>query len=242
MSGRRREPQPLRDQRDLGEIVNDSFSYHFRQVWLFAVIVAPSVLVGVAVALLAYLVTDDPDTQFLIELAFLPVDVLVYQLVAAGVVAVIKANEEGKVISAGDALDIAQDRAGDILKVAARLMFAAILAGSLVGTYWGIKWLIQWSVAIPAIIFDGVPASEALKESERLIEERWWATLGRLIVAGLILGVPSFLVGTAIAAAVPAPIGTILSSLPNLISTPFPIIATVLIFFDRKARTAAPSV
>ncbi len=239
MSGRR-EPQPLRDPRDLGEIVNDSFSFHFRQVWLFAAIVAPAVLAGVAIALLAYLVTDDPDVQLLISFAFLPVNVLAYQLVAAGVVAVIKANEEGRVVSAGDALDIAQDRAGDILKVAMRLMFAAILAGTLVGTYWGVKWLIQWSVAIPAIIFDGLPANEALKESSRLIQGRWWATLGRLIAAGLILGIPAFIVGTVIAAAIPAPIGTILSSLPNLIATPYPIIATVLIFFDRKARTATP--
>lgn len=241
MSGRR-EPQPLRDPRDLGEIINDSFSYHFRQTWLFAAVVAPAVLVGIVIALLGYLVTDDPDLQLLISFALLPVNVLAYQLVAAGVVAVLKANEEGRIISAGDALDIAQDRAGDILKVALRLMFAAILAGTLVGTYWGVKWLIQWSVAIPALIFDGSSASEALTESSRLIKGRWWQTLGRLIAAGLVLGVPSFIVGTIIAAAIPAPIGTILSSLPNLIATPYPIVATVLIFFDRKARTAAPPV
>jgi hypothetical protein len=235
----RRQPQPLHDQRELGEIVNDTFSFHFRQIWLFAAIVAPSVLVGVVVALLSYLITDNPNTQFLIEFVFLPIDVLVYQLVAAGVVAVMKANDEGRIISAGDALDIAQDRAADILKVAAKLMLAAILAGTIIGTYWGVKWLIQWAVAIPALIFGGLSASEALEESSRLIKGRWWATLGRLFVAGLILGIPSFLVGTAIAATIGAPIGTILSSLPNLISTPYPIIATVLIYFDRKARTAA---
>jgi hypothetical protein len=234
-----RKPLPLRDPRDLGDIVNDSFSYHFRQIWLFATIVAPSVLFGVLVALLAYLVTDNPDTQFLIELAFLPLDVLVYQLVAAGVVAVFKANEEGRTITAGDALDIAQDHAGDIFKVAAKLMLAAILAGTLIGTYWGVKWLIQWSVAIPAIIFENKPANEALEESSRLVKGRWWATLGRLIVAALILGIPAFFVGTIFAAAVPAPIGTILSSLPNFISTPYPIVATVLIYFDRKRRTAS---
>jgi hypothetical protein len=234
----RRLPQPLRDPRDLGQIVNDSFSFHFGQIWLFATIVAPSVLVGIAVALLAYLITDDPDVQLLIEVAFLPIDVLVYELVAAGVVAVMKANDEGRKIGAGEALDIAQAHASDILKVAARLMLATVLAATVVGTYWGVKWLIQWTVAIPAIVFEGLPAREALAESSRLIKGRWWATLGRLIVAGLMLGIPAFLVGTAIAATIGAPLGTILSSLPNLISTPYPIVATVLIYFDRKARTS----
>ena len=233
----------LRRQRDLGEIISDSWALLKDQLPVYATVVAPSVLVAIAISLIAFAITDDPNNRLLIAAAFLPVQVLVYQLVSAAVVAVLKANEQGKQLSAGEALDAAQDRARDVLSVSLRLMFAIVLIMTIIGAYWGIKKAIQWTVAIPALIFEDLRWDEALFRSEQLVQGRWWATLGRLVVAGLTLGIPTFFIGSILAAAIPAPIGTIISSLPNLISTPFPIIATALIYHDRKVRkqqTPAP--
>jgi hypothetical protein len=226
----------LRRQRELGDIISDSWALLKAQLGVYATVVAPSVLVAIAISLIAFAITDAPNNQLLIAAAFLPVQVLVYQLVSAAVVAVLKASEQGRTISAGEALDAAQDRARDVLSVSLRLMFAFVLIMTIIGAYWGVKKAIQWIFAIPLLIFEELRWDEALFHSERLVQGRWWATLGRLIASGLVLGLPTFFIGSFIAAAIPAPIGTILSSLPNLISTPFPIIATVLMYNDRKLR------
>ena len=150
-----------------------------------------------------------------------------------------KANEEGRKISAGEALDIAQERASRHPQGRNE-----VDAGDHPCRHPG-RHLLGREVADP--VDRGDPGDHLRRPAGARSPGRKLTPHQRPLVGDS--GPPRrrrpdprhprLPVGTAIAATVPAPIGTILSSLPNLISTPYPIVATVLIYFDRKARTAA---
>ena len=60
----------LRRQRDLREIIADSWVLLKAQPGIYATVVAPSVLLEIIIGLLAYAATDDPNVQFFIAIAF----------------------------------------------------------------------------------------------------------------------------------------------------------------------------
>ena len=231
---------PLRRQRDLGTVISDSFTILFASWSILAMIVAPAVLVGLAFSLIEYGVGDDELVTALIILASLPVQFVAYELVGAAVVAQINGRDLGQTMAAGDALDVAQDRFGDVIGAAVRsTAIVFLLAITIVGIPWALKRGVEWAFLTEAIIIDGQKGEPSLAYSAALVLGNWWSTFGRLLVAGIVIGIPTVMLSSLIALAVPGVIGIIASSVPEFLALPFGIIATTLIFFDLKLRKSA---
>ena len=230
----------LRRQRQLGEIISDSFSLYFRSWRQLGAVVAPSVLVSIALSLVAFAVADSNTANSLVVVASLPVELVAYQLVSAAAIAYINEQDSGHAISAGDALDMAQERAAPVIGASLRSTAVVFLmACTLVGIPWAIKRLIRWAFIIQSIMLDGQSGDDALAYSASIVLGRWWRTAGRLFVSGLVIGLPSLLVSSIIVAALPGVAGILISGATGFFVYPYGIIATTLIFFHLKTRRPA---
>ena len=65
----------------------------------------------------------------------------------------------------------------------------------------GIWLMVAICVAVPALMLEGVKGFQAMKRSMSLVDGRWWATFGRLIVAFILYGIVVAIFG-AIASAI----------------------------------------
>lgn len=245
----------LRRERMLGEIVSDAFTIYFAYWRQMATIAIPAVLVSVAFSLLILAVTGDSSSGafaetesdsldidgwvILITLISLPFQFVAYQLVSGGGVAFMDETDQGKTLAPAEALDAAQARLGTLLRAALRAtVIAFLLTITIIGLPLAIWRLVRWIFLSQVIMVDGTQGEQVLAQSAALVQGRWWNTLGRLLVTGLIVTIPVGILGGAFEAAFPGVVGTILSASTGLISIPYGIIATTLMFFDLKIRKA----
>jgi len=109
--------------------------------------------------------------------------------------------------------------------------------------------MIRWSVAVPALLCEGVGPARALGRSWKLVRGQWWRTLGILVVVSLMVAIVGAGVGYlfgAIAALVPglssrAQFGVqqMASGLANVVVQPISYIAWTLLYFDLRVRQEA---
>lgn len=242
--------------RSLPEIVSDTFAFQSPQWRTFAAAAGPTVLLGIVLQLLVYLLApeasrlDNDPTQAQVQAYFedyftslaplvvlLPVVWVVGQLSTAGVVVVLRAMGERKPVSAGDALDAAQDRAKDLLLASLRsslILFALTI--TIVGIPWAVKKAIDWVFLTQSIMVDGVGHRDALRHSQQLVKGNWWLTVGRLLVIGILVGITGSIFGGVIQAIVPDVPGILLAGAVGFFTTPYTIIASSLMFYDYRNR------
>jgi hypothetical protein len=226
----------LARRRTLSEVISDSFTFFFGAWSRFAAVVAPAVLVGIASSLLLDVFRDDVVATLVVTLLSLAVSYVFYQLCSAAAVAVLNAPGMGRMISSGDALDLAQSRAGDILGASLRSTAIVFLfAFTILGIPWAIKRGVQWAFIIQSVMIDQQGGPTALAYSAALVRGRWWASFGRLLASGFVIALPMGLLSQVLLTAIPGPGGIILSATTNLVVFPIIMIATTLIFLDLKA-------
>jgi hypothetical protein len=144
-----------------------------------------------------------------------------------------------------ESLRFAAGRAG------ATLWLSLVLVVGLLGAYLALVipgiWLtIAWSVAIPVLLVEGLRGTKALGRSFALVKDHWWATLGRLLVAYILVSVVTFVVAFALLAPAVAVIDDtsfaalviehVANFLVSLITTPFIAAVTMLVYFDLRVR------
>ncbi|WCB91683.1 hypothetical protein DSM104299_00356 [Baekduia alba] len=147
--------------------------------------------------------------------------------------------------SARASLSYAAGRLGATLWLT--IVFAVgIVAGFVALILPGVWLSVAWSVAFPVMLVEGTGGVGALKRSFQLTEGRWWATLGRLAVAYILVTVLS-LVATAVFL-VPSGLlvddtstGALLfehaaNFVVSLVTTPFIAAVTTLVYFDLRVR------
>lgn len=132
------------------------------------------------------------------------------------------------------------------------LLWVAIIYGLLVFLGFillivpGIWLAVTWSVAIPALMFEGVGGIEALRRSFGLVRGRWWPTFGALLVSVIMLVVVLLVVGL-IFGAIESGLGvrsTVLWLIINAVSTivsnliAYPFIAGIIavLYIDLRVR------
>jgi hypothetical protein len=227
----------LRRERDLGAIIGDGFALLAAHWSRMAMTVAPAVLVGMAISLLEYGVRDDVAPLIVVSLLSVPVSIIAYQLVSAAAIAQVDAYDRGRPMAAGEALDAAQARFGDVVSASLRSTGIIVLLGiTIIGIPFAIMRAIRWTLIVQSIMLDNQTGESALAYSAALIEGRWWLTFGRLLATGLVVGLPALILSQIILAAIPGVVGVILAELPYLLLLPFGIITGTLIFFDYKQR------
>jgi predicted lysophospholipase L1 biosynthesis ABC-type transport system permease subunit len=107
------EDVPLRRERDLGTIVNDSLSLYVRHFGQFAAIVFPAVVASLVFALLI-LVTDTDALAFAIFIASIVVQFIVFRFVSSAGVVYLDRLDQRNAIPSAESLDLAQQRIADI--------------------------------------------------------------------------------------------------------------------------------
>ena len=108
-------------------------------------------------------------------------------------------------------------------------------------------WLgVAWSLAFPALLFERIGPFKALGRSYRLTQGRWWATLGLLVVAYLLVTVISGLVQLPLAVIAEVVAGEnawanglaqgIGSTVGFVITYPYVIAILTILYFDQRVR------
>ena len=108
-------------------------------------------------------------------------------------------------------------------------------------------YLAYWSVAVPAVMIEGLSSIEALRRSFRLVRGQWWRVFGIwavvvLVTIGLafISSIP-FMVGDAVAGLGGADtLGSAMLALDGIVvpvvALPVPAIAGTLLYYDLRVR------
>jgi hypothetical protein len=98
----------------------------------------------------------------------------------------------------------------------------------------GIIFLVLLSVSIPALIVEGRRGTEAMSRSWNLVKGHFWHALGVIVVAGLIVGAISGLIGG---------IGGdnwvvrwIFTAIAQIVTVPFAALVSVLLYLELRAR------
>jgi hypothetical protein len=188
---------------------------------------------------------SDDGAYFTGQVAILALTFLGYLL---GTVACFRAIAEqclGRAAEPGETLRFAGDRLGPAIALSI-LLLAGLFVGLLAFIVPGVWLAVAWSVALPVMLVEGVGGVGAMTRSFRLVEGRWWATAGRLLVAYILIAVLSSVVTSAFLALADAVVedtsfvALVLQSAANLVvslvTTPFIAAVVTLVYFDLRAR------
>jgi Membrane domain of glycerophosphoryl diester phosphodiesterase len=147
--------------------------------------------------------------------------------------------------SARESLSFAAERLGPTLWLTI-VYLVGISAGFVALILPGVWLWVAWAVAYPVMLVEGTGGFGALKRSFKLTQGHWWATLGRLAVAYILV-----LVITVVASAVflvPSNLlvddtstGALLfehaaNFVVSLLTTPFIAAVATLVYFDLRVR------
>jgi Membrane domain of glycerophosphoryl diester phosphodiesterase len=147
----------------------------------------------------------------------------------------------GRQTGAAESLRFAGERLGATLWLTIVLGVGLVL-GFLALIVPGIWLAVAWSVAYPAMLVEGTGGFAALRRSAKLVEGRWWATCGRLVVAYVLI----IIIGGVVTSVLLAPVddtttaALLLEAVANLVvsvfTTPFLAAVATLIYFDLRVR------
>jgi hypothetical protein len=228
----------LRRERDVGAIIGDSFSLLIGHFGAFAAIVFPAMITSLAFSLLA-LAMESVVAIILILIVSLIVEFVVFEIVrSAGVVYLDQLDRRDEIPSA-ESLDRAQARIGVIGGAAIRAsLITAGFAVTLIGIPWAIMRIVRWAFLSQVIMLEDKRGEDVLATSAELVRSFWWITFGRLILTGLVIGLPTLLV-SGVADAIVSPLaGTFVDAALVFVTVPYGIISTTLMYFDLKTRKA----
>jgi hypothetical protein len=151
----------------------------------------------------------------------------------------------GREATAAESLRFAGRRAGATVWLSI-LLGLGLVGGLILLVIPGVWLAIAWVVAFPVMLVEGTGGTKALRRSMALVKGRWWATLGRLLVANILASVVSFaalIVPLAIVGAVldDTSFGALLlehaaNFAVSLLTTPFIAAVTMLVYFDLRVR------
>lgn len=225
----------LRQQRDLGEIIQAAIAIYMQNIWPLFTIAAVIIPVNIASAIFQETL-DDPATAAAIGLALTLLQLSVGLLAGAALIFALSEIDAGRPVDFSSAYDVAFQRFGSLAGAFLRVMFHVFLfAITIIGIPWAIQRLARWSFVQQAVILDGASAKAALSYSADAVAGRWWRTVGILLVISLIAAVPTVsTLGLFFLAPVVA--SSIANATVGAAVLPFLVAATTLLYLDLKAR------
>ena len=244
--------------RTLGEVLSAAFSVYKNNaanlLLIVAVVVVPLSFLGA----LSIQVVAAPK-RHLVEI-FGHTTVVESRTFVVGVVAAIIAVAIGVIISAvlqaailrgaaqatiGDPVDIGSSyrwgfrRLGSVLLVAL-LVGITVGVGFLLLVIPGIIFLVFFSVSVPALVIENRRGTEAMKRSWHLVSGSFWHALGVIVVAAIITGLVSGIIGAIGGSA--WFLHWIFTAIAQIITAPFAALVSVLLYLDLRARKEALTV
>jgi hypothetical protein len=101
----------------------------------------------------------------------------------------------------------------------------------------GIIFLVFLSVSIPVLVVEGRRGTDAMGRSWNLVKGQFWHVLGVILVAALIVGIVSGLIGAIGGNAWVA--RWIFTAIAQIVTAPFAALVSVLLYLDLRARSEA---
>ncbi len=229
---------PLRQRRELSQIIGDAFTLYVRNFYpLFSI---AALVIPARVAIAAFQTAVNPAVAVLALILGLGLLQAAANLLAtAGLIAALADIDAGRPADFSRAYDLAFSRfrslAGALLRVAFHIVLLAI---TIVGIPWAIQRGVRWLFVEQAVILDSTSAKAALSYSADAVIGSWWRTVGIVIIISVIGAVPSFLT-TGVVAFAPVLVSGTVNAVINALVLPFIVAAMTLLYLDLKARKEA---
>jgi hypothetical protein len=176
-------------------------------------------------------------------LAIVVLSLLGVQLATGAVFHLLLDSYLGRTDEVGESFALAWERIWSLIWLA--ILYAVLLAvGFVLLIIPGIWLVVAMSVAVPALMFEGVRGFGAIRRSMGLVSGRWWATLGRILLA-LILYIVAVIVIGVIAGAIAHGVSSvttfeiirgIVSAFVFILLAPFWAAVFSVIYIDLRVR------
>jgi hypothetical protein len=166
------------------------------------------------------------------------------ELLAIGAVFRLVFDEyRGHPTTIGDSFEFAGARLLSLLWMS--ILVAVLVAiGFILLVIPGIYLAVCFAVAVPVLMSEGETGFAALRRSRQLVSGRWWATFGRLIVAGFVTFLVSVVLGVINLASVLhvhsvtpfLTVNAVMSAIGSIITVPFTAAVAIVIYVDLRVR------
>jgi hypothetical protein len=249
---------PLRQRRDLSQIIEGAVSLYTQHFWAFFLIAAVTLPLAIAAAAIQetgdVITINEVETRtgtdfefevdwtpFILLIALSITQIFVQFVAALSIIAGLRLYADGQPPEFGGAYDLTLARIGTLIGAALRVAIVVIpLWITIIGIPVAIYFAIRWAFSPQAVLLDDTSAKAALAYSADAVEGRWWRTLGILIVIALIGLVPSLVVSGVFNFAPPIVAGVANSAVTALL-LPFTVIAASLLYVDLQSRKQVPA-
>jgi hypothetical protein len=238
----------LQRPRRLGEILRDALSLYVRDwrtylvLTLLVVVPVDLVVSGIGAGELTAPYDASPSVGAT-AVSTLASVVVVVPLASAMVIAALLARGERREPSVRAAVQTGLDVFGPLVLVIV-VTAIAIGVGLLLLVVPGILLAVRLSLVVPSVVADGRRGTEAFDRSWKLTEGSFWRVFGITVAINVAALLPLLLLSSLVAelarAADSQAVVLGASILLQAVTTPFVAIATTLLFFDLRERTAAP--
>jgi hypothetical protein len=225
----------LRQRRDLGAILRDSFSF-YRRDWRAFVTIGAATIPFALVSSAATLLIDDQLLSQLAILAIYLIALLPLTIVEGAIIAYVDALDRGTAQTEGQAFSLAVKKAGALFGAVARIAAAVVpLCLVIIGLPIAIFLMIRWLFAPQAVILENTDGLGGLRSSASLTLGEWWPTFGRVAMTGLLVIAANGIMNAILASAPPA-VFAVVSAILGAFTWPYFSIALTLIYFDLRLR------
>lgn len=248
-----RESIPLRQQRDLSQILRAGGSIYRRQWPALLLIGAFYIPIGWVTSGLHSLVTNNPPfeplwrvldeypaTKIVITLLLGGAQAAVAAIiVTAAVVIVLREVEGGERASATEAYREVWRRLASLLGAYGRSAAHMVLfALTVVGIPWAVQRSVRWYFLSQTVMLEQTSAKDALAASADVVEGSWWRAFGVTFLLGVIgaLTGPAVAIVFLLVAGVTVTFANLVSTAIYIILIPYVAVAVTLLYYDLKTR------
>jgi Membrane domain of glycerophosphoryl diester phosphodiesterase len=228
----------------LGEILSAAFNIYkanaSKLMLIVAVVVVPLSFIGALFSGVVFAGTTHTETNLLgaqvvvVDRAFglflagalvtAVISVIIWAMLQAAIVRAAAQATIGDAVDPEESYRFGFKRLGSVILVSL-LVGLAVAFGLLLLIVGAIIFAVLFSVSIPALIVENRRGTDAMSRSWNLVKGHFWHALGVILVAGLITGAISGIIGA---------IGQILTA-------PFTALVSVLLYLDLRSRSEALS-
>lgn len=226
--------EPLRQRRDLGQIVDAAFRVYRQNFAVFFAIAMLVIPLGIASGIFQTIANQTVAAGVLGLLALCQAGVNL--LAAAAIIVALDDIDAGQTPEFGRSYDVAFVRFGALLMGVLRVVFHVVLFTiTVIGIPWAIQRIVRWVFVQQAIMLEGASPQESLSRSADVVLGSWWRTAGIWLVLSILAAIPVALVRVGLFFAPPAVSSTAAAAFDALV-LPFIVIAMTMLYFDLKSR------
>ena len=225
---------PLRQRRDLGQIVDAAFRLYRQNFAVFFTIAMLVIPLGIASGIFQTIGNQTVAAGVLGLLALCQAGVNL--LAAAAIIVALDDIDAGRTPEFGHSYDVAFARFGTLLMGVLRVVVhVVLLALTVIGIPWAIQRIVRWVFVQQAIMLEGASPRESLSRSADVVLGSWWRTAGCWLLLSILAAIPVALVRVGLLFA-PVAVSSTATAAFDALVLPFIVIAMTMLYFDLKSR------